>query len=211
MKKRNILGEIIYKFLIYTSISQNYFVKKYWHTIWRILLSKYNGSAKIRIHGKSALVNIGYTYPIYIKKFPFLNSPLIELVHQTFKYKNRKINVIDIGAAVGDTALLINDKCNNTVEHLYCIDGDEEFSQYLTENLKQLSYAKAIIAVLSSNGIETKSLIRTHSGTASAQGLSTSKSTSLDDLIIPLDLSHIDIIKIDVIVIGIESHNGFQF
>ena len=196
--KRNFIGEILYKVLILTSTSKNFYVKKIWDKFWNILLSKFSGYAKIKIHGKLALVNLGYTYPIYIKRFPYLNTPLVELIYQTSKFKKRKINVIDIGAAIGDTALLLNEKCKNNIEHLYCIDGDEEFSKYLKNNINQVSFAEAIITILSSNGDKTNSLIRTHSGTASAQGDEKSQSSTLDTLIINKNISQIDVVKIDV-------------
>ena len=136
--KRNLIGEILYKLLILTCKSENFIIRKYWDSFWHLLISKFTGYAKIRIHGIDVIVNLGYTYPVYSKKFPFLNSPLVELATQLFHLVNRKITIIDVGAAIGDTALLINSKCKDKVFKMYCVDGDLEFGYYLKYNLKKI-------------------------------------------------------------------------
>lgn len=196
--KRNLIGEILYKLLILTCKSENFIIRKYWHSLWNLLISKFTGYAKIRIHGMDAKVNLGYTYPVYAKKFPFLNSPLVELVTQLFHLTNRKITIIDVGAAIGDTALLINDKCNGKVLKMYCVDGDLEFGYYLNYNLKKINFAEPFITILSAYGADTREMIRIHSGTASAQGEYKIKSQTLDNLILPLAPNQVDILKIDV-------------
>jgi FkbM family methyltransferase len=196
--KRNIIGEILYKLLILTCKSENFMIRKYWDMFWGLLISNFTGYAKIRIHGIEVKVNIGYTYPVYSKKFPFLNSPLVELVTQISHLVKRKITIIDVGAAIGDTALLINDKCKGKVFKMYCVDGDLEFGDYLNYNLKKINFAEPFITILSADGANTREMIRIHSGTASAQGESKIKSQTLDSLILPLIPNQVDILKIDV-------------
>jgi FkbM family methyltransferase len=197
-KFKKVNAAIIYKLLIKTCHIDNRVIGRIWNYCWNYFVKNVNGDTYIKIHGTRVKVNIGYTYPIYSKRFKYLNSPLVELVYQVGVKKARPITLIDVGAAIGDTAFLVLDKCDNLIENIICLDGDEEFSQYLISNTNENAKIQVIISMLSEDDGETKSLTRIHSGTASAQGDKLVKSNTLDHLMERADPKNIDVLKIDV-------------
>lgn len=198
MKNRNLIGETLYKLLIITCNIENNRFQWVWRKVSKYLNSNYDNTAKIKIHGKVAFVNIGFTYPITSKRFKNYNNPLVELVYQVAKNVKRKIILLDIGAAIGDTAFLLDEKCPDLIEKIVCIDGDPKFFEYLSLNLKSIPYSQPIFTTLSGDGGKIKELVRIHTGTASAQGKGETATKTLDNLCREYDLDKIDIIKVDV-------------
>lgn len=162
------------------------------------MAEKGKGPVRVGIHGQKAIVNVGNTYPFYSRKFPQLNSPLVELVYQNYVNAKRKVNIVDVGAAVGDTILLLRAKCPDMIDQFYCIDGDPEFFGYLKQNVGNLPGAHFAHAMLSSSATVERGLIRIHGGTASAQGTMPVPTTTLDAVIAEMSPEQIDVLKIDV-------------
>jgi FkbM family methyltransferase len=127
-----------------------------------------------------------------------LNAPLIEVVFQAFSTCNSPIAVVDVGAATGDTVLLLQERCPRMIDRFYCIDGDPEFFAYLRHNLRHLTNGTLLMALLSSDHGNVRELVRIHGGTASAQGKATVPATTLDAVLLPLELSRLDVLKSDV-------------
>lgn len=150
------------------------------------------------IHNRAVAVSFNYSYPIFSRQFPELNNPLVELVHQTFLTLGRPLRVVDIGAAIGDTVLLIEANCPAMVEEYVCVDGDAEFFSYLEHNLSPLGKCRCLLQLLSSAHRSERSLVRTHGGTASAQGAATAEALSLDEVFAQHRFGAIDVVKIDV-------------
>ena len=179
---------------------KNKLFQKLWQAVWDFSVNSYKGAINYRLYGESIIMNNGYLYPLYINTFYSYNHPLIEITYQVFKCKKVPINYVDIGAAIGDTMLLLFKACPDMINFFYCIEGDDEFYYYQTYNLRNHSNGKLIKALLSDqNSKKEKSLIRTHSGTASAQGNRLTEAVTLDELLLeryPVD--GIDLIKIDV-------------
>lgn len=150
------------------------------------------------IHGRRVAANFGFTYPLYMRRFPNLNSPLVELVYQVAAAKKRPVSVVDVGAAIGDTALLLEANCGALIRSMLCIEGDDEFYTYLEHNLKALppNYHSCKALLSSEQGL-IHSLVRTHAGTASAQGADNVSATTLDTLVADYPLS-VDVLKTDV-------------
>lgn len=201
--KKNKLHNTIQKILLDTFFKKEKSSKlqKVWNKVYQFSLNKYLGPISGKIHNFPVVYNNGYTYPITSRRFRTFNNPLLELVVLTSKDLKRKINVIDVGAAIGDTAFFILANYPDCINKIVCIDGDEEFFNYLKSNTKEIKSVESIKALLTdSNEMETADLIRTHLGTASAQGTTKAKAISLDNLILNrFDLQNpIDLIKIDV-------------
>ena len=153
---------------------------------------------RTQIHGKPVIANFGFTYPLYMRRFPGLNAPLLELVHQASRALARPVSVIDVGAAIGDTALLVESNLGNAVDSMLCVEGDEQFFSYLQQNLSQLPGSfKACKALLSSARESITSLKRIHAGTASAQGTDYDSAVPLDDVVRDANFS-VDVLKVDV-------------
>ena len=170
-----------------------------WRKFWGRLTDGRERPVATVIHDQSVVVNCGYTYPMFARMFEGLNRPLIEIVHQTALALHRPIHLVDVGAAVGDTVLLVSANCGSDVAHYYCVDGDKQFFAYLTQNLGSRSDCTLFNAILSSDEGMVPSLVRTHHGTASAQGTVEVRSSSLDDVLqAQVEAGCLDVIKIDI-------------
>lgn len=150
------------------------------------------------IHNRPVVVNFAYSYPIFSRMFPELNNPLVELVKRTFDACCRPIRMVDAGAAIGDTVLLVDANCPKMVAEFICIDGDAEFFGYLEHNLGPLSNCRRILTQLARERREERSLVRIHGGTASSQGSEFVAARPLDDVLAHESIGPIDVLKIDV-------------
>jgi FkbM family methyltransferase len=151
----------------------------------------------IRLHGFEVVVNPGNTYPSIAYQIPLFNAPLVQLVHLSHAATGRRIKLVDVGAATGDTILLIEQRCPGKVEKYVCIEGDPEFSALLRENMRQFPKVKIIQSLLASERRKIRSLEKHHLGTAAATGGSFVDAVPLDDFFGEQD-ERVDVLKIDV-------------
>jgi FkbM family methyltransferase len=166
-----------------------------WDRAWSVATSRLRGPVVTSLHGQRVLLNAGYAYPAFARRWPTYNDPLVELVHQARVARNSPVGVVDVGAAVGDTVLLLLEKCREDVRRFHCLEGDEEFFSYLESNLGSDPTVDLHFVMLSDAPGSEKELIRTHSGTASAQGLRQRSTTTLDAIL--RDSDGVDVLKID--------------
>ena len=152
----------------------------------------------VKLHGAKATIPSTYRYPLTIRQFSTFNNPYIQLVYQVWKEKKRKLVVTDIGAAVGDGLLLVQQNIGEAINKLYCFEGHRDFLKYLQINASQFHNTKIIESILSDKEEEIPSLVQIHSTTASARGETTVQATTLDAVWEKNELSEPDIIKIDV-------------
>lgn len=190
------ITSFLYNSVLLTSCSKYFgFLAPFFRLLWNSLSPR---PVRTRIHGKKVLINHNYTYPYTARRNPEFNNPLVELVHQSFLALKRPVSVVDVGAAVGDTVLLLDANCGSEVGTYYAIEGDSEFYGYLENNLRGMKKVILHHAFLSSQeGVES-SLVRIHGGTASAQGEEKTKAVPLDRLLISSGPEHIDILKTDL-------------
>lgn len=172
-------------------------VNRVWHNFYN-RTRHWNTPITSRIHGFHTVLGFNYAYPFFVRFYPTYNNPLVELVHQVSKHLNRKITLVDVGAAIGDTVMLVEANCPNTVEKFVSIDGDAEFFSYLEQNLAQFSNCQTILSLLSRERSTVRQLVRTHGGTASAQGEEQTNASPLDDILTANKIGPIDVLKIDV-------------
>jgi FkbM family methyltransferase len=173
------------------------FGKLWWGTYSYIKKIK-TGKISLKIHGFKVIQPIAFTYPFTARLFKHFNNPLIECVFQTSLKRDKKIRIIDVGAAIGDTVLLLKSNTPSLIEKYYCIDGDDEFFGYLKKNMEQFSDVECINAVLSDTNESVNELVRIHGGTASAQGSVLVNAKSLDNIVFKENIQNIDVLKIDV-------------
>ncbi|RYY47150.1 MAG: FkbM family methyltransferase [Chitinophagaceae bacterium] len=174
------------------------FLSKFW---WRAYLKIKNGHQQpvsIAMHGYTMRQPEGYTYPFAARLYKNYNNPLIECVFQTFQNKGKPVTVIDVGAAIGDTVVLLKANCPGMVTQYFCIDGDQEFFEYLTHNMKQFDDVTCINAMLSDKAEQVNELVRIHKGTASAIGETVVPAYTLDELMEKEGLKELGVLKIDV-------------
>jgi FkbM family methyltransferase len=192
------LASLTYNFLINTVGLTSYrHLDKLWWKLWNRNLYRFSCPVNTNLHGYPARVNYGYTYPVNARLFPQYNNPLVELVQKNYSLRKSPITLIDVGAAVGDTIFLVYSNCPAMIKEFYCFDGDPEFFEYLQNNLSCFPEGKLFNVLLSSSEGFEKELIRTHRGTASAQGEKKINSVTLDSILYA-DLEAIDLLKIDV-------------
>ena len=169
-----------------------------WQRAYERACERYTGPIATVLHGRKAIINFPYTYPVNARRFPNLNRPLLEVVGQTFLAKGSRLGLIDVGAAVGDTVFLVDANCPNMVERYYCVDGDDEFFGYLQTNVGSWPNVTLFHTVLSSSVAAERALVRTHGGTASAQGDRTVGARTLDSVLAEERNPWIDVLKTDV-------------
>jgi FkbM family methyltransferase len=151
----------------------------------------------IRLHGFEVIVNPGNTYPSIAHAIPLFNAPLVQLVHLCHTSLGRRIKLVDVGAATGDTVLLIEQRCPGEVEKYVCVEGDSEFAALLRENMRQFPKVKIIQSLLAGERRKIRSLEKHHLGTAAATGGSFVDAAPLDDFFGEQD-ERVDVLKIDV-------------
>ena len=194
------VASFVYNFLLkWQHLYDHPRLGRLWWYMWNMAGERFSTYVSTNIHGKRAIVNFGHTYPLFTRRYIHWNNPLLELVNQVRQYKKRSIGFVDVGAAIGDTALLIDANCPGMVGHYYCVEGEAEFFSLLIENVGSWDTVHPIRALLSDKFEDIPSLTRSHAGTASAQGDLSESAVTLDSLFKENNATFpIDIIKIDV-------------
>lgn len=136
-------------------------------------------------------------YPAIVQRFPFFNAPLVELVHQVHRVRARPLCFLDLGAAVGDTVLLLEQRCPQAVGRFICVEGNEEFFGLLEENMKQFEHVTPQRHLLARASGRIPDLVRHHPGSAAASGEASAEAVALDE-IETLAAHEFDILKVDV-------------
>ncbi len=194
-----LLSSLMYNLLVRTVRLQRYtLTEPWWSWLWHTTSHLISCPVMTKIHGRTVRLNYGNTYPVNCRLFQSLNSPIVELVYQSYTTLGSPIVFVDIGAAIGDTLLLLEQRGPRMIERFYCIDGDPEFFRYLRHNLRDFANGTLLFALLSSHSGTIPELVRIHPGTASAQGKASAPATTLDALLLPQQLSRLDVLKIDV-------------
>ena len=167
-----------------------------WDTPYAAAVRRW-GDAEIAtsLHGRAAVINFANPYPLCVRRYPNYNAPQVELVALTANTLGHAVRVLDVGAAVGDTALLLLQRCGPSILSLDCIEGDERFFRLLERNLEGTG-ARAHHLMLSDREGSVPSLVRSqHQGTASAQGANEVQAVTLDSFF--TDVGTPDVIKVD--------------
>ncbi len=168
--------------------------------LYKIFLKSYEGAAgpvEAEIHGYPVKLNPGNNYPFIVQDFPHFNAPLVELVHQAFRGEQRKLCFLDIGAATGDTVLLLKQRCPDFVGNFICVEGDQEFLSLLRSNLAPFKDVEIVDALLARHRTPIPSLVKHHPGTAAALGNELVEAIPLD-AVSAIQKHKIDVLKVDV-------------
>jgi FkbM family methyltransferase len=170
-------------------------IRRVWGKAQYVALTKWGSeSVETELHGSPATINFANPYPYLTRLHPNYNAPQVELVATSADVLGRPVTVIDIGAAIGDTALLLLQRCGPAIRALECIEGEPAFAEMLRQNLQDpRSHIHEV--VLSDRPGPVPSLIRSqHEGTASAHGDELVTASTLD-----VELADIspDVMKVD--------------
>jgi FkbM family methyltransferase len=152
------------------------------------------GAVSVDVHGVAVTVNAGYAYPAFSRRWRSYNQPLVDAVEHAAGRVEGGVTVVDVGAAIGDTVLLLIERCGRAVSRFHCVEGDDEFFGYLAANLGRRDDVVLHHALVSDHVGAVRSLVRTHPGTASAQGDGSVQATTLDQLLLD---EAVDVVKVD--------------
>jgi len=199
LKLRQLFSTALYNLFIKLSwLQRRRYTAWLWHALFSLSNSGFKNLVTTTIHGRKVKVNFGYPYPFIARTIKTFNNPLVQLVYESHRSKKKTMSIIDVGASIGDTALLIFANCPGMVRNIYCIEGESEFFRLLEDNMRNFLNVKPFRVMLSSENGVSKKLVRIHAGTASSIGEGTVETLSLDTLIIKENIRDIDILKIDV-------------
>ena len=190
-------AQVAYTALVRLAGTRSRLAGAVWERAWDEAWQRLSGPVETTIHGRKVVVNAGYSYPAFARRWPTYNDPLVELVHQAHVTKGSPITLVDVGAAVGDTARLVLDRCAGAFGAIHCVEGDAEFFGYLERNLGGLHGVTLHRALLSDAAGEEAGLVRVHKGTASAQGAELAPATTLDAVLAAAGAPDVDVLKID--------------
>ncbi len=109
-------------------------IAKFISRLYQKLLYYGRGSRVIKSHtnGQKMICTFGHQLPFYQIGYPLYDRQLSKLCHYLHNEQKRPINIIDVGANVGDTVLNIGLK-----DAFYlCIEGNDSFAKLIKHNLK---------------------------------------------------------------------------
>jgi len=149
---------------------------------------------RAELHGRTVLLNFGNLYPITLRSVLTYNAALIEIVAQVSAGSSRPLRVVDVGAAAGDSVLLLMHRCPGMVGRFECFEGHEGFFSLLENNLRGFRECHLHRAILSDNAGLERSLVQTHRATASMQGDEKVVTTTIDH---ELPTGDVDLLKVD--------------
>jgi FkbM family methyltransferase len=173
-------------------------LRKVWGTFWRWQL-RYQGLVSSQLHGKKVVLTNGHYYPLVNIWHPLFNQPLYVLAEFMMRERNRPIRVVDVGAAVGDTVLMLEANFPQKVERYLCVDGDPQFFSFQEFNLKSVANkTQKVFSLLSDEATLVGAIEKTNMTTGSALGETKVMSRTLDWVAKEAGFSGVDLIKIDV-------------
>jgi FkbM family methyltransferase len=151
----------------------------------------------VKIHGKKMIMNKGYAYPFFSRRYMNYNNPFVGCIKFIAGHRKTKINLVDVGAAIGDTYMLAKSNCSNDIDKYLCVEGSKDFFNMLSFNLANENVILENAMLSDEVGNIVSSLVNHHPGSAMAIGDKKVSSTTLDSL---LDYHRFkaDLIKIDV-------------
>ena len=154
-----------------------------------ILLHFYNPIIKVQIGGKSLQMNFSHQLPIYLVKHVLYDTALPRITEKI--RTSKKLNIVDVGANVGDTVALI--KSSNDNVRILCVEGNVAYSTLLKNNY-QGDDSVFIEETFCSDISEVKNI-----------SLDTKNGTATIDLDLDLD-NQVDFLTLDEVI---KKHKGF--
>jgi FkbM family methyltransferase len=166
-----------------------------WNVLWTLARWRWaDREVKTKLHGQRAVINFANPYPTIASRIPEYNRPQILAVRAVAEALGRPVHVVDVGAAMGDTALKLYSECRNQIASMTCIEGNAKFARMLRTNLTAHGAIVRECVLSDSEGTAPELVHNQHPGTASATGSSRVPTTTLDQL---LGGETVDVLKID--------------
>ncbi len=192
-------ASFLYNFLLRLHWFGRYpYASKLWHSAWQASCQRLSVPVRTTIHGREVIVNYGHTYPLTSRKIRTFDNPVVELVFQVSSAIGRPISLVDVGANIGDTILVLEANCPEMIDEFLCVDADSEFFGYLKSNLAHLKGGKFLCTLLSASDGAERSLVRHVRSTASACGGENIAAQTLDSAVAASGPQRVDVLKTDV-------------
>ncbi len=193
----------LYRWLCRTHRSPHRALRRVHPHLWSALSRLARGPLRAEMYGLPLWVPVGDRRPLWAAEITSLGTPIVAAVHLARVARGRPVAVVDVGAAVGDTAALVLQRCPGEVGRLVCIEGHPDFFRLLARNLddhlrpaaRGVVFA-AVHALLAEEDTEVPALLEgVHAGTAAVGGGALVRAVPLDD-VLP-DGAPIDVLKVD--------------
>jgi FkbM family methyltransferase len=123
---------IINKLVVYGKNNNRYKFKLLSY-IRKVLLRFKDPIIKTKIGEKVLFMNFSHQLPLYLVQHVLYDTALPRIVKKIGISK--KLNIVDVGANVGDTTALI--KASNNNVNLLCVEGNAAYSELLKKNYKE--------------------------------------------------------------------------
>ena len=157
---------------------------------------------RAKIHGAEMILPISHMLPRYVALHPYYDTALPALAKFLLDQlpANQALSVIDVGANVGDTAVLIAHACGKDHVRITCIEADKAYLPLLRENTKDLKVTVyEAIAAAETNEVNAD-IVRAGGTSSVVAGGNKHRAIKLDDL---TETSTANLIKIDT--------DGFEY
>ena len=196
---------LIYNITLFSSSKKSRIVRKINREYQRLLSTHSVDSIVLTyLNKKPFFCPFSHKLLFYQKEFPLYDKQLPKLCYWLQKKIDRKLNIIDIGANVGDTVRNIGIKD----AYYLCIEGDLSFSKYIKHNLKGYWYSLEKVFLCDNESVQINYVIQSSNGTGHLvqnEGFGKSVNTVTIDHLLESKYGDIqfDLIKIDT--------DGFDF
>ncbi len=193
-----------YRWLCRTERSPHRVVRRVHPHLWAALAGRAVGPVRAEMYGLPLWVPSGDRRPVWAAEIASLGTPIVAAVHLARVARGRPVVVVDVGAAVGDTAALVLGRCGGEVGRIVCAEGNPAFFPLLVRNidehLRPASRGVALDAVqvlLAERETEVAPLTEgVHAGTAAVgAGGATEAALPLDAVLPPG--APVDVLKVD--------------
>lgn len=168
---------------------------RFWERGWAWIGRRATNDIITTLYGSQMRLTPTAVYPVYARRWPTYNDPLVEIVGRAAEALGRPADVVDVGAAMGDTAALLRGSCPEAIGSLVCIEGDPLFASYLRANVEGTD--TVVVEALLSDQNTARALVRNPVGTATSAGADGAAARRLDDVLAEAN-QRCDVLKIDV-------------
>jgi len=115
------------------------------------------------LYGKQALMPKSHSIGYNLAHFPYYNSNLQRLVREYQQFRKDGFSIIDVGANIGDTLLMLRQTTDNRI---HCFEGDPFYFKLLQENAKGIDRCYLHPVLLSDKPASLKVRNRINLGTS---------------------------------------------
>lgn len=194
------MREKIYTTVYKNMCEQNGFIQKIYEKTYAVLVKINDPIISYKINGFDCKMNFSHKGAYYMMRNPLYDKQL-GLICKLLKDKvEHSLNIVDVGANIGDTVLNIGDKEN----YYLCIEGVHAYASLLKQNLAGFDY-KLVERFVDEKEIDDIKIVK-NNGTAriiqDVSGKSLQKTSTVDSICEKMKIIP-DVIKVDT--------DGFDF